>query len=73
MKHTVPQIVSELDKAKFSAYPSELIQMFVDHEDIIINSNEVRYLNLNPLKTYNAFLASSIDNTIDDRDKCFGM
>ena len=51
MKHTVPQIVSDLDKAKFSAYPSELIQMFVDHEDIIINSNEVRYFNLNPSKS----------------------
>ena len=66
MKHTVPQIVSELDKAKFSAYPSELIQMFVDHEDIIINSNEVRYLNLNSSKTYNVSLASSILDTTDN-------
>lgn len=48
MKHTVPQIVPELDKNKFSAYPSELIQMFCDHEDIIINSNEVRNLYLSP-------------------------
>ena len=42
MKHTIPQIVADLDKSKFSAYPADLIQMFEDHEDIIINSNEVQ-------------------------------
>ena len=41
MKHTVPQIIADLDKSKFSGSPAELIQMFEDHEDIIINSNEV--------------------------------
>ncbi|XP_063680990.1 SANT and BTB domain regulator of class switch recombination-like [Bolinopsis microptera] len=54
MKHTIPQIVADLDKSKFSAYPADLIQMFEDHEDIIINSNEGD--RSFPTSEYNMFL-----------------
>lgn len=42
IKHTVQVATcSEYDKARYSDQPACLIQMFDDHEDIIINNNEV--------------------------------